>query len=347
MINKNGSNIQRILAILLFFSISHVFGQRDLKINIDDFNNDKVIDTLKTFYEGGSGFGGRYVQIVNGKTNEMYELTNDGCFCDIKSTILIPPKLAKKENARFLEIMITRLLPKKRNNPDASLDWMIKSAYANVSLKNNPFFNLIIDPQIEWIQGEFKAPENYYMEIEGDSLMQLYSTPYEAPEWLDAKNAKGFLMYYANKHYRNREGDSIRLSDSNATYKVYNTSHGVYVQKENTYKWLFISDVSTTGAPLKLRWESIKGAKLFGKYVVVQQHLPIIDTDELFVINIETGICGRLNYDLPDANITAIENLLEKETGNLTAAEKQVMAQLKAVFKELENHYITKKTNKK
>ncbi|MCH2193119.1 hypothetical protein [Kordia sp.] len=75
----------------------------------------------------------------------------------------------------------------------------------------------------------------------------------------------------------------------------------------------------------------------------MQQHLPIIDTDELFVINIETGICGRLNYDLPDANITAIENLLEKETGNLTAGEKQVMAQLKAVFKELENHYITKK----
>ncbi|MGH1388143.1 hypothetical protein [Kordia sp.] len=339
--------MQKIVVILFYLSSCHVFGQRDMKVITEDFNNDKIVDTLKTFYEGGSGFGGRYVQIINGKTNEMHQLTNEGCFCRIKSTILIPPKLAKKENVLFLEIMKTHLLPEKRKHPEASLNWMIKSAYSNANLDTNDFFDLIVDPQTSWIEEEFEAPDNYYIEIKGDSLRQVYTTPYEAPEWLDAKNARGFLMYYAHNHYRSRTRDSIKLSDSNATYKVYNTSHGVFVKKGNTYKWVFISDASITGAPSKLRWESIKKIQLYGKYVLIQQIIPPYNMYKIFIINIETGICGRLKHDFSDSNNATIDDVLQGEIISLDIEGKQVKYELKTIFKELEKQYLTKKTSKK
>lgn len=339
--------MQKIVIILLYLSTCHVFGQRDMKVIIEDFNNDKIVDTLKTFYEGGSGFGGRYVQIVNGKTNEMHQLTNDGCFCEIKRTILIPPKLAKKENALFLETMKEYVLPEKRKHPEASLQWMIKSTYSNKSLDTNDFFDFIVDPQTSWIEEEFEAPDNYYIDIKGDSLVKLYDTPYEAPEWLQNKDTKGFLTYYAHNHYRSRTGDSIKLSDSNAVYKVFHTSHGVYVKKGNAYKWVFISDASTTGAPSKLRWESIIKIQLYGKYVLIQQIIPPYNMYKLFVINIETGICGRLKHDFSYSNNATIDDVLQEETISINTEEKQVKHKLKTIFKELEKQYFIKKSGKK
>ena len=33
---------------------------------------------------------------------------------------------------------------------------------------------------------------------------------------------------------------------------------------------------------------------LFGKYLVVQQDLPPLDFIQLYIINVETGVCGRI-----------------------------------------------------
>lgn len=335
--------MRRALIILIYMISCQVYGQRDIKVSVDDFNKDGVVDTLKSFYEGGSGFGGRYVQVINGKTNETHELTNDGCFCEIKRTILIPPELIKTENRLFLETIKEQLLPEKKNVPEASLDWIIKSSCSNVKLDSNAFFDLIIDPQTDWFNKEFEYPYNYYLEMEGDTLAQLYDTPYEAPEWFNKKEGKGFLVYYAHNHYRNKSGDSLSLSDSNSLYKAFHTSHGVLVRKGDLYKWIFISDVSLTGAPEKLRWESIKMVTLLDKYLIVEQDLPPTATNRLFVINIETGICGRLKYDFSNSG-NDIDNemetfLIQEESIILSSEKKQITYKLKDIFKELETQY--------
>lgn len=339
--------MQKIAIILLYLISSQVFGQRDMEVTVADYNSDKVVDTLKSFYEGGSGFGGRYVQMINGKTNETFTLTNNGCFCEIKRTVLIPPTLAKSENKLFLKELKALLLPEKRNNPDASLGWIIKSAYANKKLENNKFFDLIIDPKNSWRNTEFEYPSNYYLEVEGDTLTKLYDTAFEAPEWLHKKDTKGFLVYYAHNHYRNRTGDSLQVSDNNGFYKAYRTSHGVLVKKGNLHKWVFISDVSITGAPEKLRWESIQMTKLYGKYLLIHQNLPPSGEYKLFVINIETGICGRLKFDFSNSD-NSIENqrdtsLIQGESIIINTERQQTTYKLKDIFKELEAQYITKK----
>jgi hypothetical protein len=332
--------MQRIFILLLLLISWQAYSQRDLKISIEDFNKDGVIDTLKSFYEGGSGFGGRYVQLINGKNDELFELTNDGCFCEIKRTILIPPALSNPENKLFLEAIKNQLLPAKRNSPDASLDWIIKSSFSKVELDDNALFDLILDPKTTWINDEFEFPSNYYLELEGDSLSNLYTAYHEAPDWYDTATNKGFLVYYSHNHYRKQSGDSIVRADSNSHYKTFHTSHGVVVKKGDLYKWLFVSDFNLTGAPEKLRWESIKMLKLVDNYLIVLQDIPPASVQQLFVINIETGKTGRLkfefylsnNLDDDELSTYSIENdsLLMKMDG------KQIRYKWTDIFKELE-----------
>ncbi|WP_108870132.1 hypothetical protein [Aquimarina aquimarini] len=335
--------MQKTLTLIFYLIFCQVFGQSDSKISLGDFNNDKAVDTLKSFYEGGSSFGGKHVQIINGKTNEMHELTNDGCFCEIKKTILIPSELNKTENQLFLETIKEQLLPEKKNVPDPSLDWIIRSSFSNNKLDNNSFFDLIIDPQTNWVNNKFEYPYNYYIDIKGDTLNQLHNTP----KRFTKKDNKGFLVYYAHNHYRNKAGDSLQVSDSNSLYKTFHTSHGVVVKKEDFYKWVFISDFSLTGAPEKLRWESIKSVKLFDDYLIVRQDLPPTGTYRLYVINIETGICGRVKYDFSSSNNTIDDDkktsLIQGKSIILNIEEKQLKYKLKNIFKELDAQHLTKK----
>src|SRR5690554_5419971 len=104
----------RIFISLLFLSAFYqVSAQADKKLTLDDINKDGVIDTLKTFYSGGSGGGGRFVEIVNGKNQERHELTSYYWFSNIKNTIVLPLELIKLKNKLFLEIIKDELLPER------------------------------------------------------------------------------------------------------------------------------------------------------------------------------------------------------------------------------------------
>ncbi|WP_299244601.1 hypothetical protein [uncultured Aquimarina sp.] len=302
--------IYRIFLIVFSFS---AYGQlSDEKIKVEDFNKDTVSDTLK--------IGRGYVQIINGKTKEKHELSDYGCICDIKQVVSIPSELNKIENRLFLEVMKEELLPKQRNESDPSLEWMIKGAFLNTKLEDNLFFTQVYDPQVSWNTGNYKNIDSYYIEIKGDTLKKL-APFYNKSDELE-ENTKGFLVYYAHNHYRNQSGDSITLIDKNELYTISRTSHGVIAEKDNSYKWLFISDYPLTGGPEKLRWESIKNVTLFDSYIVVEQSLPPDTLKQFFVINIETGICGLLKEDL-------VEN-------------KKYVHILEDIFAELEKHYIEK-----
>lgn len=284
----------KIFFILIFYCISiPVFAQRNLKIVVKDFNQDGFVDSLKTFYEGGSSSGGRYISIKNGKTNELLELENFSSFSEIKNIALIPSNLQKAENQKFLEEMKKYILPKQRKKPDPSLEWIINGTYSNWKLDRNKYFNYIINPKTAWQKGKFKIPENYFIPITGDSLKKLLDDPYVDSDALKP-DSKGFLIYYAHNHlFRN---DSISCSNFNETYKIYKTKHGIIAQKGNLYKWLFVTDYSLTESPYKLRWASIDKIALIENYIILKQDLPIFNEFNIYIINIETGICGRLKH---------------------------------------------------
>ncbi len=47
-----------------------------------DFNQDGFLDTLESYYDGGSGSGGTFVTLTDGKTQTKYELNDYSCFCN-------------------------------------------------------------------------------------------------------------------------------------------------------------------------------------------------------------------------------------------------------------------------
>lgn len=322
------------LTILVFIISVPLFGQRDTILKISDFNEDGYIDTLKSYYDGGSGFGGRYVKIANGKSDEIYEINSSGCFCEIRSTILVPPVLLESKNISFLEAIKNQLLPKRQNTADPSLDWIIKGSFHHQELDSNIYFDLIIDPQTPWTEKKMEIQENYYMEIKNDSLGKVYSTPYETPDWYVKGEGKGFLIYNSNQH-GNNPGTEFLLSDSNSLYQVYRTKHGVVVQKGNLHKWVFISDYPLTDAPEKLRWESIGKVILMDHYLFIQQKLTLDNASHLYMLDIETGTCGRFNQYMFDSDGKDVLFRLEAKKIILLQDDNSLLLPLDNVIQEL------------
>lgn len=287
----------KIISLLLVIISFHTIGQ-DITVKIKDFNNDGIPDTLKSFYDGGSGFGGWFYEIINGKTKEIYSFDTFGCFCEIKRCIIIPKELQKDENSKFLEAINKECFSNIKETPDPSLQWIINSNLSHKVLRDTTRFDLLITPDSSWNKGKIQLPGWYCIAVEGETLYKLYSSHSKIPDWFNRnENYKGYLCYGGHNHYRNPSNDSLLLCDFNINYKVYRTSHGILIKnRDDLYKWIFVSDVHLTGAPDKLRWESIEKVILIDNYVVIHQCLPLSDIIQVFVVNIESSVCGRLKF---------------------------------------------------
>jgi hypothetical protein len=294
----------------------------------EDFNGDGYTDTLRAFYNGGSGFGGKFCELTNGATHEKYELDTWGCFCQIKRTIIIPEVLRKTENRMFLKAMEQEVLPEKRNKPDPSLRWIINANSSNYILSDNIYFDLIIYAPPEWISGKIELPDTYCIDIGGNVLNKLYIRETEPPYFDDYTEDEGWVVYYGHNHYRNPSGDSLTLADSSLSYKVYITSHGLVIKKEDSYAWMFVNDFDVTGGPQKLRWESIKKAQIFENHIFIQQSLRPDSESRIWVIDIETGTSVRMKAKTYSFLIENGQLLMEDE-----GEEKSFL--LKNIFKEL------------
>ncbi|PLX13736.1 MAG: hypothetical protein C0597_11160, partial [Marinilabiliales bacterium] len=159
----------KTISFLIVFISFHAFGQ-EISVKVKDFNDDGVLDTLKSFYEGGSGFGGKFCELINGKTKEIYELNTWGSYSQIKKCVIIPPALNKVENLKFLEAMNKEILPAKKNKPDASLQWILNSTFSNKVFLKHDYFDLIIFHHSEWNNEKLQLPSTYYICLKGDSL---------------------------------------------------------------------------------------------------------------------------------------------------------------------------------
>ncbi len=342
--------MQKILIIILFFVSSSILAQYNKKEIIKDYNNDRIKDTLRSYFEGGSSFGGTFVEIINGKTKETFKLNNDGSSSQIKRIILVSEKLLEPKNKLFFEALKSKLLYNKGKTIDPSLKWILNGIYANKKVKNNPYFNFIIDPKTKWSNGKIKLPNNYYITISGDSLSKINRQNENFSERLKAENKSAILAYYANNHYQSRKSkDRLQFVVKNNSYSIFKTSHGVIAQKGNYYKWLFITDVDLTGAPDKLRWESIQKIKLIDNYLILQQDLPPTGAYNIYIINIETGLTGALKFDFTKSknfNANEIGTFLIKENNillsydNYNDDEKLKEVKLSSIFNELEKQYI-------
>lgn len=284
--------------LFLFFLVLPLSAQHNT-ITAEDFNSDGVEDLLKCSYEIGSSFGGGDCELTDGKTKKTFKLTNYGCFCAIKKRVSVTPELRKKENEYFLYTLKKEILPKFRSTPDQSLVWIINSSLSAKKPIEQQYIDLVFNPKIVWRHEEPELPSTYFIEIGAQTLSKII--PEEKPNLAKtiSQDQKDFLIYYGDTHFSTEDAkskDFIPVA-KNETYEILKTAHGVIAKKENTYKWLFVTDSHFNDSPQKLRWASIEKVVLDDKYVIIKQSLAPDPAYNIYIINLETGLGGRLKLD--------------------------------------------------
>ncbi len=340
---------KQILILLVFnmFIILQAAAQYNKTEEIADFNNDKVMDTLRSQYNGGSTFGGVYVKIIDGKTNEIFELNNDGCSCQMIYYINVPEKLLLPQNKYFYNVLKEQLLPKKQNKPDASLQWILNGLKTNKELIDNPYFSLIIDPEPKWERMKKTLPKSYFLPISKKTLHTLYQGNEYFFERIN-DYSKILLTYYASSLSKHDTLSKLPIAASSKKYEIYNLSHAVLAKKGKKSKWLFITEPNLTDAPEKLRWQSIRKTTLIDKYIIVQQDVPPSDRYNIYIINIETGITGKLKFDTSNSHNYCKDNLgiylIEGDAIILNKGcdNQEKTIKLQFIFDELEKQHLSK-----
>lgn len=260
-------------------------------VHIKDFNNDKVLDTIKVFYsinyypkkyKTGAAF-------IDGATNKTYHFSypysteRDGFFINFNA---FDEELLTSQNRPIISMMEDTLFGKHPEKIGPSLEWLLKYYESDWKEVDSPFsFKMQINPV--WYPWPAAFPTSYIAWYKFDSTMDRYYT----------EPGEGWLYYIGGYHTITNWGNHYKrekwfhLVTQNETYKIYKTAHGVIAQKGAQYCWIFHSD---GGA--KLRWPEIGDAWLFGKYVIVERDYPLDFGSGYIMINIETGQMKTLAF---------------------------------------------------
>ena len=301
------------LIILSIFNLAYCFELNEV-IEIKDYNEDGFKDTLNKFISHGSGFGGQSYSIINGKTKEVYKLGLWSSHGNLRNMFPIPPDLNKKENEFFLRRIMIELLPPKKEVADPSLKWIINANLSHSYFDDNSAFDLVLFPSNDWVKGLPVHPKRYYLEMEQENFSVMYNTNEDKPKWYDDEKDNGYLIYYGLEPIEIDQYNSLgtnSVKDSNGFYRIQNndiytvlkTSHGIIVQKEDTYKWVFVTDKPLTKSPSRLRYNSIGSVVLLDSCIIFQHVLLPSQSNQLFIIDIEAGICARFRENAANFKI--------------------------------------------
>ena len=285
----------RILSVFLFiFQNACIWGQNSDVIKERDFNGDGVDDRLECIRELGVS-----CTFTDGRTKKSLVWGNLTGKNAIKTIVTIPKALLLEQNEKIFQTMQKEILPDFENPIDPSLQWIIKASFSKQKITDNRFFDMVFSPQTQWKGEKIKTPSNYYVKMSRDSLYQL--DEHLKNDFLNNTSTAtyGFLAYYGNLHFQNKvqNQQDFEIATKDSIYVIYKTSHGVLAQRQNKFKWLFITDSDLTGGPQKLRWNSIEDVFLTDNYLLIKQSRVPDPEYQLFIVNIETGIVGKIRID--------------------------------------------------
>ena len=272
-------------------------------VRITDFNDDGAVDKLSYSTSSGSGFGGRFISVTDGKTGKLFEVNTYGCFCQIRREVFFP----KGIDTSFRKA-IESVLPERKTSPDGSLAWIIHGLFNQQKIPGNTHFKKCISFPNEWQGGHMELPSVYTLEMQVDSMLVLHEAVEELENLPLEKDATSLLLYYGHNHFDKTLRGSERIPElvtETPDYQIWKTQHGLLAKKGASHKWIFVTDQSLTGAPQKLRWASIGAVRLDGQFVFLEQVFPLDEKGVLWVIDIENGICGQ---SASPANVNALSS---------------------------------------
>ena len=91
------------------------------------------------------------------------------------------------------------------------------------------------------------------------------------------------------------------LAAKSDKYTIWTTCHGIVLEQNGRYKWVFHADHILTGTPTKLRFPSISKVALRDSFLLVQQAVGNVvePGSRLWVIDLERNRCAETNMVIP------------------------------------------------
>ena len=289
-----------LLPFLNLFLISvcctFIQGQSDKNIQEEDFNGDGHTDMLNAYYDGGSGFGGKFIELTDGKSGKVFKLNTYGSFGSFLRVVPLPRTL---ETLGYKTIIRQSLCKcELKEEPEGSLKWLMEAHIQKDKAKEGDLFQYKYPMPIPWFSTPVEYPETYLIELEQEQpFIQNYIKFTQESDLPDADTY--FLIYFGHNHLPN--GAAPVLADSLNGMILYRTQHGVLVQKEDHYAWVFVNDLSLTGGPAKLRWSSIEAASIVEDLILIQfggmgariEQQP----SKIFIVDLDHQTFGLLNEE--------------------------------------------------
>jgi hypothetical protein len=263
------------------------------KVTKEDFNGDGVADTLTCLADGGSGSGGDFATLTDGKTGKAYSYNTFGSYGQFLRLIPYNNALLTPKYQGFREALEGALFPGiPAGRIESSLAWLV-DAYSRppkeIDGPGKALFSQKIRFQPVWTEGEAVLPGSYYCSTSVEALFRRFPVVGENNPSYDAEHRQGWLVYYASNH------GSLELVHDSEGFRVFKSAHGVVVSRDGRHCWVFVNDGALTDGPQKLRWPSVRK-------VLVSEELVFIGhagaEEGLFVVDPRDGVAGRLRRDL-------------------------------------------------
>ncbi len=325
-----------VFTSILLFSGCLSFSQ-DKKWVGEDINRDGISDSICVFYDGGTGFGGWYLKMINGKTQEILEMDIWSCFCRTKSCVLIPPAFLKPQNKAFLDRAKKELFREERTVADPALQWIIDGQLSlmerrmgvDFNLDENFPFQLLFKYRPVWLDS---IPEHsdYYLALDTNTLKKIYSTDGDTPDFFNDQNLTGGVLMNSTI-LGNYSAGATLISGEN---EFYASAHSVVVKRKNKWSYAFVTDYGLTGAPNKMRWPSVKQIFVQGDYLVVRHSQLTDDIERFFVVNFIEGKCAELNRNCTSEDIVELRDGVFLVNGTPVLAFKEIAAKLTEYFQD-------------
>ena len=287
-----------VLANLLLICSLNLLAQNDTTIVVADYNEDGFPDSLLSYYSGGSGFGGRFVEVIDGKSGEKIAFDNFGSFGNLLRIVPFSEEIYDNYYP-FLEPVLEQLTAGSGlSSADPSMSWLGNASQflmqPEQSADNHPFFDHYLGHYELWETGELIRPQiSASIEIHPELGKLMYHFAMDSSQ-LQAETFSYFLIYLGHNHFGPHQEDFLPVA-ANDQYRLLSTAHGLIAQRLNgDYKWLFISQPGITRAPMKLRWPSISKVQLEGEYALLLQEMLVSQAANLWVIHIPSGQVGKL-----------------------------------------------------
>lgn len=246
----------------------------------------------------GSSFESCDYKAIDEKSKKSFTLKELCNFATFLCAIPLPNEIFA-EDAKDLCNALNSAVGRYRKEPDVSLAWLLdvySSRDARTTKSDSPY-RWQAQFQMRWTNAPIAVPDIYHVLLGAEQwqAVRKYVLDESIYEQNDLSSGKGWVIYTGQNHQRTKlEATQISRDES-----IHKTAHGVILQKNRKYAWVFISD-SLTGGPPKLRLPSIVDAKINNELVFVLQdnhHFEERPEDRmnLIVVDVSKGLFGALN----------------------------------------------------